>query len=77
MSLIIKSELKGLLVSHFMHDSHYLTTFLSSVEISVTLALGMDYAAAKPTYLGEPFLCFTRNWVLRISVMPLTQVKYE
>lgn len=56
MFLTIKSELKGLLVSPLKQESHYLTTFLTSVEISVTLALGMDHAIAKPTKLGDPFL---------------------
>lgn len=48
MFFIIKSELKGL-VSPLMHKSHYLITFLTPVQASVTSVLCVDYAIAKPT----------------------------
>lgn len=77
MFLAITSEVEWHLVSPLIHKSHDLTTSLASVEISVALALGMDYAIAKPTKPGDPSLCFIRNWVLKISFVPFTQNKDE
>lgn len=57
-----------------MHERHYLTTFSTPAVIS---ALCTDYAIAKPTKLGDPFIIGDSGTVplihLKISIKSLEE----